>query len=794
MRKLKWAALVIVILTAFIVISIYSIMRKTQPILKGSLEVARLASPVRIVRDIYAIPHIFAENPRDLFLAQGFVTAQDRLWQMDLTRRIALGRLSEIFGEQTVEMDYFLRAFEIDQLANKIYGYLDDQTKSELLAFADGVNSYMNSGKKPIESLILRYKIEPWNPADSISIHLLYALDLSINMDEEIFMNQAIKVLGEEKAKRIFRNFHEKTFSGVKGKKELMNRDSDFMKGYRISKQMFGLFSGYGASNGWVVDGTKSESGKPMLANDPHLRIRIPSVWYEVHLKAPGINVIGATFPGTPYVMIGHNEKVAWGFTDSMADRVDLFIEKLNPDDKAKYWFKDHWENIKTNKIEIRVKGKSGYSTVAKEINYTRHGPIINPFREGLDEILSMKWSASEVVDRTLTGLSKLNRSKDVREIMSEGIYGKIYTQNMIFADVDGNIGYQLVGGIPNRLKGNGKFPVPGWSGEYEWRGFIPDEVLPYSLNPSSHFIVTANNKLVGEDYSYLISNSWVSPYRSSRITTLLNEKDRLSIKDFENMQADVHSLAASLFVQSIRGIEANDPDVKWALDELSNWDCDVSRKSMPALLYEVTRFYLLRNTFEDELGEIFPGFMRNLEFNNKFTDDVFADASSVWWDNVDSKEIEKREDIVLMSVKDAIADIKGKLGGNPANWTWGAIHKYKFEHPLGKVRGLSYIFDAKPLPAEGDRDTINNSYFSYDKPFDVNKISSYRVIVDLSDMDNAISMNSTGQSGDPLSRFYSDNIRKWARVGYKTLFFDDESIESNSWKQLWLVPESSVS
>ena len=793
MRRFKWPVLVIVILTAFSFIAIYSILGKTQPTLEGSLVVARLASPVKIVRDIYAVPHIFAENPSDLFLAQGFVTAQDRLWQMDLTRRIALGRLSEIFGDQTVEMDYFLRALEIGELARKIYAYLDNETKSELLAFADGVNSYIDSGKKPIESLILRYKIEPWNPTDTISVHLLSALDLSINMDEEIFMYQALNALGEEKTKGLFNGFQEKAFRGIQKMREGMNIDSDFMNGYRISKQRFGLFSGRGASNGWVVDGTKSESGKPMLANDPHLRIQIPSVWYEVHLNAPGINVIGATFPGTPYVIIGHNENVSWGFTDSMADRVDLFIEKLNPDDTTKYWFEDHWEDIRTNTIEIKVKSKFGYTTVAKEINYTRHGPIINPFRGGLEDILSMKWSAGEVKDRTLIGLSKLNRSKNVKELISGGKYGKIYTQNMIFADLEGNIGYQLVGGIPIRLKGNGKFPVPGWSGEYEWRGFIPDEVLPYSLNPSSHFIVTANNKLIGEDYPYLISNSWASPYRSERIITLLNEKDRLYIKDFENMQADVYSLLATLFVKSISGVEANDPEVKWVVDELSNWDFDITSRSMPALLYEVTRFYLLRNTFEDELGEIFPSFLHNLEFNNKFVHDVVADPGAVWWDNVNSEEIETRDDIVLKSINDALGDIKEKLGGKAVNWTWGAIHKYKFEHPLGRVRILNHIFNPKPIPAKGDRDTINNSSFSYENPFGVNRISSYRFITDLSDMNKAISMNSTGQSGDPLSKFYSDNIRKWACGEYKTLFFDRKSIERNSWKQLWLLPESGV-
>ncbi|MBI4228461.1 MAG: penicillin acylase family protein, partial [Deltaproteobacteria bacterium] len=550
MRRLKWLVLVMVLLISLLCISTYFMLRKTRPALEGSRVVAGLASPLKIVRDIYAIPHILAENHRDLFFAQGFVTAQDRLWQMDLTRRIALGRLSEIFGEQTVEMDYFLRAFEIEDLARKMYGYLDDETRSELLSFTDGVNNYIKSGKRPIESLILRYDIEPWNPTDSILIHLLSALDLSINMDEEIFMYRARKLLGEHKGKGLFNGFQEKIFRDIQNMKRGIEINSDFMKGYRISKRRFGLFGGNGASNGWVIDGTRSESGKPILANDPHLRIQIPSVWYEIHLKAPGINVIGATFPGTPYVVVGHNERVAWGFTDAMADRVDLYIEKPHPDDATKYWFEGHWEDIRTKKLEIRVKYNSGFKTLTREINYTRHGPIINPFREGVDDILSMKWSASDVRDQTLIGLSKLNRSKNVEELVSGGKYGKIYTQNMIFADVDGNIGYQLIGGIPKRIKGNGKFPVPGWSGEYEWEGFIPDEDLPYVINPSTHFIVAANNKLIGEDYPHLISNSWASPYRSKRIIKLLNEKDRLSIKDFEKIQADLHSEPARLFIQ----------------------------------------------------------------------------------------------------------------------------------------------------------------------------------------------------------------------------------------------------
>lgn len=793
MQKLKWPILVTVLLTTFVFISFYLILRINRPTLEGSLALAGLASPVTVIRDIYAIPHIFAENPGDLFFSQGFVTAQDRLWQMDLTRRIALGRLSEIFGMETVEMDYFFRALELGELSQKIYGYLDDETKGELSAFSDGVNRYIDSGKRPTESIILRYNIEPWHPTDTISIHLLSALDLSLNMDEEIFMYKALTSLGEEKAKVFFNWLGEKLPEGSQKMREGMKIDSDFLDGYRIAKERFGLFSGYGASNGWVVDGTKSVSGKPMLANDPHLRIQVPSVWYEVHLKAPGINVIGATFPGTPYVLIGHNERVAWGFTDSMADRVDLFIEKLSPD-ATRYWFRDHWEDIEKKRLEIRVKDNSGYKTVVRESHYTIHGPIINSFRGGLEDILSMRWSAREVPDLTLTGLSRLNRSGNVEELISGAKYGKIYAQNMIFADVDGSIGYQLVGGIPKRLKGNGKFPVPGWSGEYEWSGFIPEKDLPFSINPPSHFIVAANNKLTADGFPYLISNSYASPYRSERIIALLHEKDVLSARDFGEMQADVYSLQARLFVQSIKGIETDDPYVKWALEELSGWNFQVSRNSRPALLYEVIRAHLLRLIFEDELGEVFPGFLHNLEFNYEFVNEVIADGSAAWWDNVDSEETETRKDIVLTGINQAVADIKQKLGRKGSNWTWGALLKYKFQHPLGNIRILSYIFNPSPIPAAGDRETINNSYFSYDgRPFQLTRIPSYRVIVDLSDMDSAMSMNSTGQSGDPLSRFYSDDIRKWAGVGYKTLFFKEESIDRNSWKKLWLVPESGL-
>jgi penicillin amidase len=803
MKAIKWVLGVLIILVILLFAYSYSVFKKTQPKFEGRIKATGLKSSVKIIRDIHAIPHIYAENTHDLFFAQGYITAQDRLWQMDLSRRIAMGRLSEIFGERTVELDYFFRTLEIKEIAERIYEKLDKETKTELKAYSSGVNRYIKSGKKPLESIILRYDIEPWSPIDSISIHLLSAFDLSINMDEEIFAMKALKKFGEKTVKELFPDYPSYGNTIILEEIKKLNLDLDIPDGFKIAKEEFGLFLGKGASNNWVVDGIKSMSGRPILANDPHLRAQIPSVWYEVHLKAPGINVIGATFPGSPYVLIGHNEKIAWGFTDAMADRVDLFIEKVNPENPHKYWYIDRWKDMRIKKVDIKIKDKGGYRTIMRESKYTRHGPIINSFKDGIEGILSMRWTGSEVEDQTLRAISILNRGRNIEEI-KEGIkYGKIYTQNMVYADVDGNIGYQLTGDIPIRKKGTGKFPVPGWTDEYEWSGFIPHEKLPNLLNPTSHFIATANNKIVGDSFPYIISNTWAPPYRYERIVFLLRQKEKLSLEDFKKMQADVYSVPARKFVEEIIKVQSDDPEIKRVLKELSGWDYEVASTSLPALLYEVIRMNLIRNTFYDELGELYSEFLYTLNFNYNLIDKIIENPSSRWWDDITTPGQEGRDEIIIKSIQDAIREIREELGIEKETWNWGRLHKYRFIHPLGQVKFLSWVFNPEPIPAEGDRDTINNSYFrykipydscsKYGSPYDATFISSYRFIVDLSDIDHALGMNSTGQSGNPFSKHYTDMVQRWARVEYHPLLFDPEDIEKNKWKELILVPENHI-
>lgn len=791
MRIIKYGLSAFIALLILLSVYLYLTFEKTQPTLQGKIEVPGLQSPVRIIRDIYGIPHIYAENTHDLFFSQGYVTAQDRLWQMDLSRRAARGSLSEIFGKDTVEMDYFFRVMGIREIAEKIYNRLDNESKSELEAYSDGVNYYMKE-KKPLESLILRYDIEPWSPVDSITILLLSALDLTINTDEEMFAMKALKKFGEKMASELLPNYSESKNTiiipeGIKGS----NLDFDALDGYKIAREKLRLFQNMGESNNWVVDGAKSTTGKPILANDLHLRSQIPSVWYEVHLKAPGINVIGAIFPGSPYVAIGHNERVAWGFTDAMADRADLFIERINPANPHQYWYINHWEDMETKSVEIRIRDKSSYRTVKREIDYTRHGPVINSSKVGTDEVLSMRWTARGIEDKTLKGLSILNRARSVREAKEEVKYGGVYTLNMVYADVDGNIGYQLIGGIPIREKGTSSllFPVPGWSGEHEWNGFIPGVRLPGTINPPNHFIATANNKIVGDDYPYLISNTWAPPYRYERITSLLREKEKLSVEDFKRMQADVYSIPARRFVGVITKTSTDNPEVKWVLDRLSAWNFEVRGDSLPTLLYETIRTNLIRNTFKDELKELYPDFLSTLGYNCNLIDRIIDDPNSHWWDNIDTPKRESRDEIITRSIEDALGEIKGKLKEERETWTWGAFHKYQFIHPLGRVRFLDRIFNFGPIPAEGDRDTINYSYFSYQNPYDTIVLPSYRFICDLSDINHALGMNSTGQSGDPFSKRYADMVENWSRVKYHQLLFDDGDIKRNKWKELDLNP-----
>jgi len=800
----KWILSILTVLGILLSAFAYKIYSEIQPILEGEIGVKNLNSVVRIIRDIYAIPHIYAVNDHDLLFAQGYVTAQDRLWQMDLSRRIATGRLSEIFGERTVEVDYFFRSLEIEQIAEKIYANFDQKSKEELAAYASGANAYINSGKKTIESVILRYDIEPWRPIDSISIHLLSAFDLSINMDEEIFALKALRKLGDDMAKELFPRYPQGGNTIINKVNEL-NLDLNLPRGYKMAKERFGFFQAKGASNNWVIDGVKSESGKPMLANDPHLRIQIPSVWHELHLNAPGINVIGATFPGSPYVLIGHNRNVAWGFTDAMADRVDLYIERINPEDPYEYWYRDKWERMRTQNAEIKVKDGGGFRTITREIKYTKHGPVISSSDIDVKGVLSMKWTGSVVEDQSIKGLSILNRAKNVEEAKETRKYARIYTLNMVYADVDGNIGYQLIGGIPVRGKVTGvftdslegKIPVPGWSGQYEWKGFIPDGELPNLSNPLTHFIATANNKITDDSFTYLISNTWAPPYRYERIVSLLEQKEKLSLQDFKQMQADIYSIPAQKFVKEIMEVKPNDPGVKWALKELTGWNYEVTSGSLPALLYEVTRSNLIRNTFGDELRELYPEFLYTLNFNYNIMDKIMDEPSSLWWDDINTAMKETRDQIIIKSVEDALREIRDKLGSHRENWRWGQLHKYRFTHPLGRVKFLDKLFNPKPISAPGDRDTINNSYFGYKRhyysdgeTYDATVIPSYRFIVDLSDIDNALAMNSTGQWGNPLSRQYSNVIQGWADVEYHPLYFDESDIEKNKWKELRLSPE----
>ncbi|HXG31032.1 MAG TPA: penicillin acylase family protein [Thermodesulfobacteriota bacterium] len=802
MRIRRCALPLFVLLGVFLFAYSYWVLRGVEPTLEGEIRTGRLRSPVRIIRDVYAIPHIYAKNTHDLLFAQGYITAQDRLWQMDLSRRIATGRLSEIFGKDTVEIDYFFRALELKDIAERIYMGLDDESREELDSYASGVNLYIESGKKTLESIVLGYDIEPWSPVDSISIHLLSAFDLSINMDEEIFAIKALRRFGEETLGELL---HEYPKNGGMIIPEGTRKSSfvpNIPEGYRMAREEFGLFQGKGASNNWVIDGTRSMSGKPLLANDPHLRAQIPSVWHEIHLKASGINVIGVTFPGSPYVLIGHNERVAWGFTDAMVDRVDLFIERISPENPREYWYVDRWERMRTKRVEIGIKEGSGYSTIVKEIDYTRHGPVISPFEPGVKEVLSMGWTGSTVKDQTIKALSILNRAKNVEDVRKGGRYSGIYTLNVVCADVDGNIGYQLVGGVPVRGKEtayrlsslHGKLPVPGWTDKYEWKGFIPYEELPGLSNPPLHSIATANNRIVGEGFPYLISSTWALPYRYERIVSLLEEKGRFSLEDLKRMQADVYSVPARRFVDELLGVRTDNLEVRWVLEELSDWDYEVRSTSLPALLYEVIRMDLIRNAFQDELGDIYPDFLYTLNFNQNPIDNVMEDPDSHWWDDTGTPHRESRDEMIVRSIGEAIREIGKGLGMEKGSWSWGRLHRYRFIHPLGRGIFLDRVFNPKPIPAEGDRDTINNSYFGYKRRFDPTEktydaaiIPSYRFIVDLSDINHALGMNSTGESGNPLSGRYSDMMEDWSQVKYHPLLFDDRDVEKNKWKELRL-------
>jgi penicillin amidase len=745
------------------------------------------------VRDQWGIPHIFAATDHDAFLALGYVHAQDRLWQMEMNRRIGAGRLSELLGEATLDIDKFQRTLGYYRAATSDYALLGERSRLALDAYAAGVNAWIAEGHLlPPEYLLLGAKPEPWTPIDSLVWEKMMSWDLGGDYEMELLRRQLGDALGPERAAQLLPGYPQDGVlilpDGVQPA-AWEQTASDLLALDRRLQLDFGRGGREIGSNNWVVSGSRTESGLPLLANDPHLGASIPSIWYLAELQGDQIHAIGATFPGLPAIVIGHNERVAWGVTNVGPDTQDLYIERINPANPNQYAVGDEWEAMTVVEESIVVDGED--EPLRWAARSTRHGPLISDVT-GTGVPIAMRWVALEPGDTTMDAFMDINYAADWEQFVRALQRYVSPSQNIVYADVAGNIGYYAPGRIPIRAAGHdGMLPAPGWDDSAEWQGYIPFAELPQAYNPAAGFIATANNRIVGDDYPYLISNDWAPPYRAERIVQLIEQLSdgaassdgaTIDVADMAAIQADRFSAQVADLLPFLLTVPPQDERQSRALAYLQDWNGELALDSVAASIYEAWMLHLERALFADDLrGDLFEEMA--LRANPLFLSNVLNDEAlaAAWCDDVLTVGVESCEQQAALALDEALDDLGGRLGNNMTGWRWDKLHVTQYPHrPFSDVDYLKPLFH-RSIGNGGDRYTVNVAPVNLSSPYDQTHVPGYRHIVDLADLQNSRFVQTTGQSGNLLSSHYDDLIRPHRDVEYAAMLFGRDQVQGDT-------------
>jgi penicillin amidase len=789
----------------------YWFITKSHPQTSGALQLPGLEHPVTILRDTNGVPHIYADTPHDLFMAQGYAHAQDRLWQMEFNRHVGHAQLAELFGADLVDEDTFLRTLGTPRAAQRDLENLNPQTRTYLEAFAQGVNAYIHShpDNLPLEFVLLDHQPADWQPLDTLVWAKVMAYDLGGNYDEELLRAALQKEVGNDALATLMppypasgpfiipesvKHFTQSAAPTRNNALHIPDIGAPQFSKLIALNQMFGVLDEGIGSNNWVVDGTRTTTGKPLLANDPHLGIQMPAVWYMNALHCNTISdacpfsIAGYTFPGVPGVVIGHNDHIAWGVTNANPDVQDLYIEKINPANPNQYEYMGKWEDMEIRDEVIKVKGAPD---VNLQVKSTRHGPIMTDVFDGVTEPLALQWTATREISQLVDAVIGINAARNWDEFRAALRDWDVPAQNFVYADVDGNIGYQMPGNVPIRAQGDGTRPVPGWTGEYEWTGYIPFDKLPMVLNPSDHSIVTANHQVVPNSYPYLITMDWSAPYRAQRIEQLIRAKEKLSPDDFETIQGDVYSLPLVKLQQLIKPLTFENFLPRRAMDYVNAWDGSMTRDSQGAAILEATYNALVKELFAKRLSaETYKMYEANGNATRQAIDLLLDQPDSEWWDDPTTPARETREDRLRAAFENGV-NFLGKLYGDaPPEWKWGRLHTATFAHPFGARKPLDLLLNVGPLATDGHAFTITNAgYRIQDNGYAQRVVSSMRQISEPGNWDAVRWIYTTGQSGQALHPHYSDLTEKWRNVKYETLPFTRDAVEQAKASALTLNP-----
>ncbi len=786
-------ALVLLVLTAG-----YLVLRSSLPQVSGELTLAGLQGPVTVARGEDGVAHINAGTISDAYRALGFVHAQDRLWQMEFQRLVAAGRLSEAVGEPGLDTDRFLRTLGVRQAAESAWANLQDaEMRRWLEAYTAGVNSFLEtrSGVLPPEFLLLGHEPEPFTPVDIIGWGKMMAWDLAGNWDRELLRARLMTLMDEPDVRDLYPQWPGDMHVTIPGnwsdagtdpaeatedeaiesppEEEDPDDEAPGAAPAETVRNIFGQFDleaiadaflprlSYDAgSNAWVLSGEHTTSGLPLLANDPHLGMSTPSLWYLVHMQAPGLDVMGGSLPGTPAVLLGRNADIAWGLTNTGTDVQDLFIEQLSPTDDGAYLTEDGYEDFTIRTEVIRVKGQDD---VVLEVRESRHGPVISDLAgdfgeiaelDGNSYVLAMRWSALDETDGTVGAVVRLNQATDWESFNAalEGFANP--QQNIMYADVQGNIGFLAPGRVPLRPLGDGFAPVPGWTGEYSWSGYVPFDELPRTFNPPGGRIINANQQVTPDDYPHLINLDWTVPYRADRIIELLDSLERHNVRSTMRIQADQVSLYARELAGELLQLELRDARHQELQAELFGWSGEMSRDAVAPLIIAAWQREFLPLALGTALGEHFSAWaghqpvvvLRLLRGPDGACEPVGC------------------AELALRAFEQAAAWLESQLGPDVSTWRWDALHFLEQEHavlgasPLAPLANLS-------IANGGGTYTVNAARYDLmgsETPFRQTEGPGYRAVMDLGDPAGSIFMQSTGQSGNLLSPHYRDLQTDW--------------------------------
>ncbi len=758
-----------------------------QPQHAGNASLLGLERPVEVLRDADAVPHIFAQTEADAYYALGYVHAQDRLWQMETMRRLGSGRLSELFGTRfgdwTLRLDRLTRTLGFYRHAQESYRLLSPEARRALDAYSKGVNAYIAGRPEalPIEFQLLRHDPEPWKPADSLVWGKLMALQLAGNYREELARARLVQTLSVQQVRDLYPN--DPPGSPVTLAAELT--DLRFDKAEEALPPPLGFDL---ASNEWVLAGSRTATGKPILANDPHLGLEAPVLWYLARIVTPTHSIAGATAPGMPFHALGHNGQVAWGFTNTHSDVQDLFVERVDPQDSNRILTPKGSEPFATRTEIIKVAGRPDEVLTVRE---TRHGPVLTGL-EGMDgtapgHVLALAWAGLREPDTTADALYRLNHARSAAEVRAALAAHVTPQQNVVYADTAGTVGFIVPGLAPVRRKGDGTLPVPGWDGEYDWTGFIPFEALPQTVNPPSGQVVNANNAVVGPGYPYLLAAHWPEPLRASRIQQML-AGGTFTVDEVAAQQLDVTSLAAKELLPLMTAVPVPGGMAAEALGMLKAWDGRMDRSRPEPLIFAAWFRALNRALFADELGALFgEAFWQQTQ-----TVKHALTVRPAWCDDVRTPQEESCADTLRASLDAALAELSQRHGPTPPAWRWGAEHVAPMPHPLLSRLPLVGPWFTLAVETDGDSFTVNRGTTRFSDPaapYAHVHGAGFRAVYDLADLANSRYVISTGQSGNPLSPHWGDFVGRWRDGGSVRMAGDRDALVKAGARILSLKP-----